>query len=380
MIIATTTTRRFLSVLGAMLCCLGSALAVTPDTTLSDSASATSEAPITVADWIKSLQLKGAVDFYYKYDYADKPANGLTSFTRSSNSFELGMANLILSQNKGKVGFTVDVAVGKRADEANGSSGSSVLIKQLFVSYKATDWLTLTGGNFLTFIGYEGIDVPANFFYSTSYMFTTGPFYHTGIKADMSLGKGFTAMVGLFNKTDMKYDVSKSKYYGAQLGYTNGGVSMTLGTLMGRNAMDQHTYQYDLVGRWQATEQLYFGTNLTYIHIVPEAAGRHAGFNNDYQKGAALYTQYQFTPTFALGARAEHYQEARVQKVFLSDTDEAVSGGVNAFTMSANIKLGQLTLIPELRYDRSNREIFGDREGMAAKQAGSALLAVYYAF
>ena len=60
-------------------------------------------------------------------------------------------------------------------------------IKQLFITYSPVEKLTFTLGNFGTHVGYEVIDAPANVNYSTSYMFSNGPFYHTGLKADYAI-------------------------------------------------------------------------------------------------------------------------------------------------------------------------------------------------
>jgi hypothetical protein len=49
---------------------------------------------------------------------------------------------------------------------------TSLLIKQLFVDYAATDNLTVTAGSWTTHVGYELLDAPENDIYSMSYAFS----------------------------------------------------------------------------------------------------------------------------------------------------------------------------------------------------------------
>ena len=76
-----------------------------------------------------SFSISGFVDAYYQYSFNEQAFP--TSFTESHNSFSLGMANVVLSK-EGKVGFVADLAVGPRAEVANGYNGSTLAaIKQL---------------------------------------------------------------------------------------------------------------------------------------------------------------------------------------------------------------------------------------------------------
>ncbi|HEX5023709.1 MAG TPA: outer membrane beta-barrel protein, partial [Agriterribacter sp.] len=67
-----------------------------------------------------ALVISGSVDGYYRYNFnnpKEYPYNSLTSFTRSSNSFELGMGSLKVDHSFGKVSATVDLGFGTRAEE-----------------------------------------------------------------------------------------------------------------------------------------------------------------------------------------------------------------------------------------------------------------------
>ena len=72
----------------------------------------------TAQDSTKTLTVSGSIDGYYRYNFAGK-TNNFTSFTNSQSSFELGMASLRADATalSGKVGATVDLGFGRRAEE-----------------------------------------------------------------------------------------------------------------------------------------------------------------------------------------------------------------------------------------------------------------------
>ena len=97
----------------------------------------------------------------------------------------MGMANIIMSYEGEKSGFVADLVFSPRgADAVFGSPQagdfyrSSNMVNQLYAYYNVSDSFTLTMGNFNTFLGYEVISPVANFNYTTSYMFSYGPFSH----------------------------------------------------------------------------------------------------------------------------------------------------------------------------------------------------------
>ena len=74
-------------------------------------------------------------------------------------------------------------------------------LKQAYLSYAVTDKFKLTMGKWATHIGYELADAYLNRNYSMDYMFSYGPFSHTGIKADIGLGGKSALMIGVANTT-----------------------------------------------------------------------------------------------------------------------------------------------------------------------------------
>src|ERR1700712_2588777 len=170
-------------------------------------------------DSTKSLTFSGSLDAYYRWNSG--AGNGYTSFTKSQNSFGLGMATVRADASalSGKVTAVVDLGVGQRAEEfsyyeyANKSTLS--ILKQAYVTVNASKDVKFTMGKWATHVGYEVLDAPLNRNYSMSYMFTNGPFSHTGLKMDVTAGPvGF--MIGVANFIDQTQSTTPVKTLLAQ--------------------------------------------------------------------------------------------------------------------------------------------------------------------
>lgn len=204
----------------------------------------------------------GSADAYYKYDFS-KQMNGLTSFTNSQNSFELGMASIEAGHTFGKASVFVDLGFGKRAAEfsynetPDKDASAKFLIKQLYFTYNVTDEFKFVAGSFGTHIGYEVLDAVDNKNYSMSYAFSYGPFFNTGVKAQYTSGK-FTAMLGLTNPTDFKSAMDAGSYQktfigqvgyigdtgSAYLNFTTGSTNAIPGSII--PVSDENKTQFDL--------------------------------------------------------------------------------------------------------------------------------------
>ena len=135
-------------------------------------------------DSVGPLSISGQVDAFFRASSSNKLTDAKTSYTQQQG-FGLGMANVAISKDNGKIGFVADLMFGMRAEGTNYNyTGSPAYIKQLFVTYKPVDKLKFTLGNFMTFVGYELVEASNNLNYSMSYNYTNGPFFHTGLKAD----------------------------------------------------------------------------------------------------------------------------------------------------------------------------------------------------
>src|SRR6195952_331304 len=164
------------------------------------------------------LIFSGSVDTYWKYDFS-KSSNIPTSFASDQNSVSIGMIDLGLKKKVGKAAFVGELSFGPRSDQSIPTSGYH--IQNLYVSYDVSDKFNLTAGYMSTFIGYEVISPTGNFNYSTSYLFSYGPFQNAGFKATYTFSDKVSLMAGVFNDEWNAYQsVARLNAFGAQLTVT----------------------------------------------------------------------------------------------------------------------------------------------------------------
>ena len=328
----------------------------------------------------EELSISGSIDAYYRSNIIGDQGQAPASSFANGNAFSLGMANVILEKSTAKSGMVADLVFGPRGNDAvfGSTVGSSPIVNQLYAYWNASDALTFTIGNFNTFLGYEVISPTGNFNYSTSYMFSYGPFSHTGLKADIALSDELSLMVGLLNQTDMtEMNPINNLSVGVQLGYTNdnGGAWLNFigGNQGGQDDRDP-LYQIDLTTGWDLSEELYLGFNAT----VQTQTNSAEGADPSSFTGAALYLQYALSDDFKLGVRAEQFMEAN-NYLGLSTLDADGDASITDLTLSANYTVGDLTFIPEFRIDLASEEtwVAGDK---ASKSLATFMLAAVYAF
>lgn len=329
------------------------------------------------AKTILPVDISGSVDTYYKYDFADRPNIG-TSFANDHNSISLGMIDLLLKKTTGKASFVGELSFGPRGQygsipegDAPGSE-NSFHIQNLFIKYAFTPKLSATAGYMATFIGLEVISPLGNYNYSTSYLFTNGPFQNGGIRLNYEFSPKVSLMAGLFNDWNVYRDVNGVSHFGAQLTLAPAeGLVAYLNMLTGRVAgMAGSGSIYDLTATWQATESIKLGLNAATYDVTHDNGG---------YRGAALYLQNAFTESFSLGLRGEYFKSR-------DDTDGVTFSGVipgesvTALTLSANLKAGGLTFIPEIRMDNGSSAQFLKNNLDPTKTASQFSLAAVYAF
>ena len=338
-------------------------------------------------DETKTLTISGGLDAYYRYNFSNNFANNYTSFTNSQSSFELGMASIRADASAlaGKVTATLDLGFGRRAQEfsyndgegwptgSGNKFGSLSIIKQAFVTYAPSSKVKFTMGKFGTHIGYEVVDAQLNRNYSMSYMFTNGPFFHTGLKADISAGPvGF--MLGVSNYTD-------------QSAATNN-VKSLLAQVSGGSSDGKFKAYLNYVGSFGSKSGSIPGSlkSLSQIDLVLNATMSSKfglGFNGTVQSrksmttsgswwGAALYFNFDPTPATGITLRSEYIGDSK--------TIYFTTKNIFANTLSIDCKVGPLTIIPELRVETSQSTIYFKKDGSSVKSTATALVAAVYKF
>ena len=320
-----------------------------------------------------ALSITGSADFYYRYDF-NRINNDLTSFTSSHDQFKLGMATVKLEHKTAKLDMVADLGFGPRAQEfAYNDNGIVQAIKQLYISYSPAAWIKFTGGTWATHIGYEVLDAYANRNYSMSYMFTNGPFSHTGIRTDLTFGKN-GLMIGVSNPTDFRTippGGQSNKNLIAQYSYApNDNFKVYLNYVGGRDIADNKVHQYDFVATAKASSIFSLGFNAT---VNQSSLSSEEYTNTRTWWGSALYLNLDPKSWYGLTLRAEYFDDSKGVKL---------PAGCNVFatTLSANFKVDGFIFIPEFRLDNASKQIFINRDGTSTGSDASFLLAAVYSF
>jgi hypothetical protein len=328
----------------------------------------------------KAFTFSGSVDGYYKFDFDKTAANSFTSFTQTHNSFSLGMASVKIEHKKGKVSAVADLGFGPRArDFSYADEGITQAIKQLYVSYSPADWATFTLGTWATHVGYEVLDPQLNRNYSMSYMFTNGPFSHTGFKANFTAGK-HGLMLGVSNPTDLRIppkDHLNKKFFLAQYSLSAGEATNIFINYVGGKAPDtSKTSQVDAVVISKLSNKFTLGFNGTIATIKGWDGLKNSGSSSWW--GSAIYLNFDPKENFGLTLRSELFNDEDQLKTF---SGSSIGGTIFSNTLSANFKLGGLIIIPELRVDKASEEVlFIDKDGLFRKASTSFLVAAVYSF
>lgn len=338
-------------------------------------------------DSTKSVSFSGSVDAYYRYNFANAPdsyhSNNYTSFTNSQASFALGMASIRADATalSGKLTATADLGFGPRAQEfsyaeAPGSTTLSV-VKQMFVTYAVSDKVKLTAGKFPTHIGYEVVDPFLNRNYSMSYMFTNGPFSHTGIKADITAGP-IGLMFGIANYIDQTNSTTDVKTIISQIsgGSKNGKLKAYLnyagfyGSTLGMNPSGLKSFtQLDFVLTDAISDKFNLGFNATMQDRVQKYG---SSTPSGAWWGAALYLNAATSSKVNFTLRSEYINDSK--KVYYG------SASIFANTISLNYQVGPFTFIPEYRFEFADDGFYTKHDGAGQSATSTLLFATVYRF
>lgn len=303
----------------------------------------------------KKVSISGSVDAYYQTNLSasDTTPQSFGSSFANELGFALGMANIIATYEGENTGVVADVVFGPRGEEAVGGYN----LNQLYAYWNVSEGTTLTMGRFNTYLGYEVISPVGNFNYSTSYLFSSGPFSHVGLKADFALSDDLSLMLAVMNVTDTNNNLTGAYSAGAQLGYSGQFLNLYYD---GGEALG---FEIDYTGGFDLSEDFFLGINAAYADNEGE------GFS-----GAALYPQYATSDDLSIGLRGEYFST----RSDLLEDDPSVL----ALTLTGSYSVDNLTIKPEIRLDSwgSDVEPYFDADGAASKSLSSFLIAAIYSF
>ncbi len=328
-----------------------------------------------------SLKVSGSFDVFYRYNLSNpskeaETFNNYTSFTNSQNSFTFNMASVKLEHTFGKVSGVIDLGYGKRAEDFSyNDTKSNFIVKQAYINYTPWNNIKFTAGSWTTHIGYELVDAYLNRNYSMSYMFSYGPFFHTGLKGEMAFGKN-TLMLGIADPSDLKYADFSRKFLIAQYSVAlakNDAVKIYVNYQGGNADGNTKMHQLDAVVTGTINTILSVGYNGTIQMIkAKDNTGKYSDLKSWW--GSALYLNIDPKPWLGLTLRSEYFDDKKGVSSGAFNTDFFET------TFSANFKIDGLIIIPEIRFDNSGEKMFIKHDGTSTKSTTSFLVAAIYHF
>ncbi|MCE0522261.1 MAG: porin [Methylacidiphilales bacterium] len=328
----------------------------------------------------KGITLSGYVDVSYTEQFGGRGTgfggaqSNLHEFDRNNNNFNVNAVKIALEKalpdkNDWAAGFRIDAILGSDAkylgDAAfNGSSSSGtngntsgVALEQALVKFRIPvgNGLDIYAGKFVTFLGYEVIESPANPNFSRGLLFTNLiPLTHTGVYADYKFNDTVEAKFGIVDGWNNSVSTpAPNGSTDAANNYPFGGKAIT-GQLTinapGKNANITQSFiyspsgenagapqengtvvVYDIWGNWSPTfvkdSALTLGFNLDFgwnsadgfpAFVQPTSGvigdvGTTTAVNNNGALGGgetwwggALYAQYKVNKVLTLAVRGEY--------------------------------------------------------------------------
>ena len=214
--------------------------------------------------------------------------------------------------------------------------------------------------------GYDGVNDQA----TRSFLFGYAiPFTHTGLRAGYTFSPKLATTLYLVNGWDNVRDNNGAKTVGAQVALTPSGRVGLLLNYLGGAEQDDNTsnlrHVVDIVATCKASDRLALGLNLDYgTEADALLSSEDVSWRDDVSwKGAALYARMGLSKTFALTARAESFDDGDGFRTGKAQTLQEV-------TLTPEWKPTQNFLLRlDLRADRSDKEVFEDRDKGASSKS-----------
>jgi len=324
----------------------------------------------------KGIKLSGYVDAGYSYNFTaagnSKVTGRFGSDTAQSGDFNLYAVKIALekamtSENKAQAGFRTDVMIGedayylqnRSANVNNGDNDSqnsnSLFLEQAYVSIRApvgNGW-DFKVGKFVSILGYEVIERPANMNVTYGLLWQSMPLYYTGVLSSYKFDDYLDAKLGVVNgsQTDNNTTTSgagdgcsvlaalnvtapggnanwSNNFQYSSNNDSNSSYSYTPSAVEGANASSTPTlladdssgtgnlFIYNSWGNWApkfANDKLLFAFNallgVENINGPGIYGGDYSGVNGSHGTtwfGAGAYAKYQFNDWFSLASRGEY--------------------------------------------------------------------------
>jgi hypothetical protein len=310
----------------------------------------------------KGITLSGYVDTSYTYQFAGAgeygstgqnpgtgPANThapLRQFDTSNNTFNINAVKIALEKalpdkNEWAAGFRIDTILGDSGlnfsgtkSNGNTNNDSGLALEQALVKFRIPigNGLDIYAGKFVTFLGYEVIESPANLNFSRGLLFTNLiPLTHTGVYADYKFNNILEAKLGIVDGWNNSTSPSVGNGTTPGSGTAGNNDSSTFGKAItgqlvinapGGNANIDQSFIYSPDGEpgvvgsagnaFVGVYDIWGNWNPTFVKDNALLLGFNGDLGSDQGTGfygIAFYAQYKFTKVFSLAGRAEYIHD-----------------------------------------------------------------------
>jgi hypothetical protein len=342
--------------------------------------------------WISQVSLNGFLASSYGYNF-NRPRSGTNQFRVfdvADNTFQLDVFELVAQKPVAQprdAGFRVDLTLGSSIPHVTASSGlfrdetgkaGDLDVQQAYASWiaPAGSGLRLDLGKFVTHCGYEVIQGYDgwNDQATRSQLFGFAiPFTHVGARASYAPSTHVALMAMVVNGWDVARDNNRSKSVGAQVTLTPAPpLSVYVNGLWGpeqsSNDGDSRTV-LDVVVMFKAGSRFTLGANADWGADENAAAP----VEDAIWSGVAGYVRFTVTPSFALMARGESFDDRDGVRTGIAQT-------LSELTITPEMRLTEHLLVrADARLDHSNHHVFEKDQGLSETQP-TVLLDVSYSF
>jgi len=323
----------------------------------------------------KGIKLSGYVDAGYSYNFTGA-ANGTSdvtgrfgSDTAAKGDFNLYAVKIALekaltSENKAQAGFRTDVMIGEDANyfinrsstnsiNNNNQNSNSLFLEQAYVSIRApvgNGW-DFKVGKFVSILGYEVMERPANMNTTFGLLFQQMPLYYTGVLSSYKFDDYLDGKLGVVNgsnsdnntttsgnsdgcavlaalnvtapggnanwSNNFQYSSNSENNTSQSINANTTPVPVLSGTANTQGSA--YTFIYNSWGNWApkfANDKLLLAFNTLLLSsggsgtssIVDPSLGTVLTANSNYTSyGAGAYAKYQFNDWFSLCSRGEYF-------------------------------------------------------------------------
>ena len=239
--------------------------------------------------------------------------------------------------------------------------------------------VTLTFGKFNAPIGFELLDAPDMYQYSHALVFNYGlPTNLTG--AMVSGGSGMIDYAIYYvNGWDNNYDTNTDKHIGTRIGITpmemlNVGLSYISGNIgTGASKVAQTITDIDLT--YTPSERFTLGAEYN-MGTVKEASNVTAGDDASWN-GFMVMAHYDFNDTYGLTLRYGSFNDEDDYAINAGAGKETRTATTVAFTFGIADGLGGLI---EMRSDKSDKDVFTDKDGNPKDNESTLAAELTYSF